>query len=262
MNINEYEKILEEKGLDPIKLATEDIFEFSMAPHTEDDIRIKALAFPYLMEKGITEIKKIGKNGKSYKEKIVDYGVVFTYLCEQSVLSEEFIEELMFISSPLFSFNCYDKKHQDIAITLIDQCRYFEEVKNIADNILNKNIDVNEDFRSKILSDYKNITPLVDKVRANRKMVKCRLAEINAELEEPDLTRREKANLDYLKSKLENSDDVFMRGIKPIYNDRLDWFALCRYQNLSDEFKTKHANIIDAFGRMNDVDKYVEGLNI
>ena len=106
MNINEYEKILEEKGLDPVKLATEDIFEFSMAPHTEEDIRIKALAFPYLMEKGITEIKKIGKNGKSYKELWREkYQTIYSYggfrdLMKTTPLDEriDFNEEL----SPLW----------------------------------------------------------------------------------------------------------------------------------------------------------------
>ena len=74
-------------------------FEFSMNPQSEENIRERAI----------------------YDALHKTNSICYSYICRYSQLSEKFIEELMFITSGLFSFEYYDQKHIDYVVDLIDR---------------------------------------------------------------------------------------------------------------------------------------------
>ena len=121
--------------------------------------------------------------------------ICYSYICKNSIMREEFIEELMFISSELFDFEYYDQEHIDMVVNLIDQ-----------------------GFKSREEQD-KYLEQLASKVR---------------------IKNRETGKMD---------PDPFITKIltvQSIVADKLDWFYIAKFQNLSPEFINKHKKLIGA----------------
>ena len=145
---------------------TKDWADFSLSDHNEDDIRVRILAQTYFGEDCIS----------------------VSYMLSASKVSEEFLEELMFITSPLFDFSYYDQDHIDAV------CKFYSLDKK-----------GQEEFKKKIYE-----SDIYDKKFKEALVSLKPLSEINCS-----------------KS-----------------NNKLDWFNIINYQNVSENFLDKYAENI------------------
>lgn len=162
-------------------------FEFSMNPQSEEDIRERAI----------------------YDALLKTNSICYSYICRFSQLSEKFIEEMMFITSGLFSFEYYDQKHIDYVVDLIDKGFKFKPAQE----------------------SY--IYELAHKIRSTEGKGKPS--------KDPVLQ---------FVSKLLRTDNII--------EDKLDWFYLLSYQNLSPAFIKKHSTLFVEEERKKQLrDKYI-----
>lgn len=102
---------IKEKNL---KSNCKDWAEFSLTPHSEYDIRMRALASKAIFDDNAF--------------------ICYAYISYSQNMSEDFIEELMFISSKLFDFDYYNKQSIDAVVRIIDaECQY-DEIRNILES--------------------------------------------------------------------------------------------------------------------------------
>ena len=90
--------VAENKGLFNAETDTMDHWiDFSLHPQSEDDIRKVAI---------YNEVNHLSV-------------LCYSFVCSYSVLSEEFIEELIFITSPFFSFEYYNKRYINLVCSIV-----------------------------------------------------------------------------------------------------------------------------------------------
>ena len=142
-----------------------DWLDFSLFPQSELDIRKRAV------------------DDALYKT----HSLCYSYVCRFSKLSEEFIEDLMFITSPFYEIDYDNKENRNFIVDLIDLDITTKSQLEKAITRLSKSRPVD--------------SGLLNKFHGNRK-------------------------------------------VKNVASDRLDWFYLYKFQNLSDEFIKKHKTLI------------------
>lgn len=143
-------------------LSISEWLKWASIPHTEDEIREKCLT---------------------------DYNnVCFTFLCEHSPMSCDFIEELMLLSTGILTKDNYEVMYDLVRETVL--------AHNKVDGVEAKEWVIEESATNIKATEMSNRT--------------C-------------VTR-------YIHSKN--------------VNDRLDWFALCKFQKLTEEFMRKYSNCL------------------
>lgn len=133
------------------------------------------------------EIRKRAVNDALYKT----HSLCYSYVCRFSKLSEDFIEDLMFITSPFYEIDYDNKENRNFIVDLIDL-----------------DITTKSQLEKAIvkLSKFRSVdSRMLSKFHGNRK-------------------------------------------IKNVAADRLDWFYLYKFQNLSEAFIMKHKTLITKSG--------------
>lgn len=147
----------------------EDWLDFSLFPQPELEIRKRAI------------------DDALYKT----HTLCYSYVCRFSKLSEEFIEDLMFITSPFYEIDYDNKENRNFVVDLIDLDISTRSQLEKAIEKLSKSRSIDSGF--------------LNKFHGNRK-------------------------------------------VKNVASDRLDWFYLYKFQNLSEPFIKKHKTLITKSG--------------
>lgn len=135
-SLTDYEKEMIEKNKE---WSIDTWLSFSLAPQSEEDIRRRAL---------IDAVYDI-------------HPLCYSYICQSSILSEKFIKELLFITSPLFSFSYYNEKYIDIVNKII-AIPLYNRRKKIDLFITENRNDLCDEFINKLQKFKQSIRQLED----------------------------------------------------------------------------------------------------
>lgn len=152
--------------------STENWVEFSTGDRSEKEIELRALVN-----------EKVCRGASA-----LDSCICYSYICRFSKLSEEFIKDLIFISSGLFDFNYYDDYHINLTNDIV-----------IA---YNKKYNLEEYINELFNNEKDNIHPLY-------------------------------------KYKVEKIISDQRKSYKKII-DKLNWYDIYKYQDLSNDFYNKY----------------------
>lgn len=148
ITLDEYEKLADTFNIDPDALNNDVVSwaEFSMKENTShEEIRLRALT-------------QAVSNSKRNNTKIFST-LCYSYICKYNEnLTEEFIKELVFLSSNVFSFEYYNRTHIEAVMNIVGKGRYRKNtIELINYYIANQDkLGLNNNFIIKLKSVAKN----------------------------------------------------------------------------------------------------------
>lgn len=225
--------------------SVQEIMDFSLKPQSERDIICRAI---------YTNYEKATKENDTHV-------MMFAYVCANSELSEDMIDDLLYINSGLFDFewneevrefvisivkrgmdyNCFDD-----LVEVVKEEKLTEEFRKVCQRAIDKAVDRNKTRIDNAYQDYSEL--LKHRGHVFNKMTRY---EVDV-LEGKEAKGRTKEFLDDIK----NIDRAIVNVTKRIetviakrnefeiyLGERLDWDALQKRQNLSREYKERRKEL-------------------